>query len=315
MKIIIFKILLFLIYVPFTYALHGKIVFYDGTYVVGKVTKVDESSVYIVPIGLDTAEGVLTGNIDSLKLENGMMPVINSAVKYFYQNGEFLANDDDWLDEFDDFKYSNYDKIQDPYNYEEVQVSNQGYYQLSVTGAYPVYIAESLQDDFGNNVNPRFGMTFRFPYYPVGALDVAPGFQIMSHRFESQFQGKVSSLELAFTANFDFKPIFYFMPQNIHLSADFGLGLNTGLSIDQNKDKYPLVETISADSKYQGIGVHFGGSVDYWMTNIPLAFRMYLKSNMIPQAPPFQDKFTLYSDIGISLIVVMKRHHMSTSRK
>ena len=54
------------------FALHGKIVFYDGTYVVGKVTKVDEAVVYIVPIGLDTSEGVLVGNIDSLKLENGM---------------------------------------------------------------------------------------------------------------------------------------------------------------------------------------------------------------------------------------------------
>ena len=69
------------------FALHGKIVFYDGTYVVGKVTKVDESSVHIVPIGLDTAEGVLVGNIDSLKVENGMVPVVNSSVKYFYQNG------------------------------------------------------------------------------------------------------------------------------------------------------------------------------------------------------------------------------------
>ena len=77
------------------FALHGKIVFYDGTYVVGKVTKVDESTVYIVPIGLDTSEGVLAGNIDSLKLENGMVPVISSAVKYLYQNGEFLANEDD----------------------------------------------------------------------------------------------------------------------------------------------------------------------------------------------------------------------------
>ena len=33
-----------------------------------------------------------------------MIPVINSAVKYFYQNGEFLANDSDWMDEYDDFE-------------------------------------------------------------------------------------------------------------------------------------------------------------------------------------------------------------------
>ena len=97
------------------FALHGKIVFHDGTYVVGKVTKVDESVVYIVPIGLDTSEGVLVGNIDSLKLENGMVPVINSAVKYFYENGEFLANDDDWMDEYDDFKYNDYTSLQNEY--------------------------------------------------------------------------------------------------------------------------------------------------------------------------------------------------------
>ena len=72
MKKVIKVVLLLQLLVCYVYALHGKIVFYDGTYVVGKVTKVDESAVYIVPIGLDTAEGVLTGNIDSLKMENGM---------------------------------------------------------------------------------------------------------------------------------------------------------------------------------------------------------------------------------------------------
>ena len=103
------------------HALHGKIVFYDGTYVVGKVTKVDEASVYIVPIGLDTSEGVLVGNIDSLRMENGMIPVINSSVKYFYQNGEFLANDSDWMDEYDDFQYDDYTSIQEEYKYEKTR--------------------------------------------------------------------------------------------------------------------------------------------------------------------------------------------------
>ena len=85
------KLIILPLFVGFLFGLHGKITFFDGTYVVGRVTKVDESTVYIVPMGLDTAEGVLVGNIDTLKMENGMVPVINSAVKYFYQNGEFLA--------------------------------------------------------------------------------------------------------------------------------------------------------------------------------------------------------------------------------
>jgi len=91
------------------------------TYVVGKVTKVDESSVYIIPIGLDTAEGVLVGNIDSLKMENGMTPVLNSSLIYFYQNGEFLKNDNDWMDENFEFKYDDYTSLQEPYEYEETK--------------------------------------------------------------------------------------------------------------------------------------------------------------------------------------------------
>ena len=121
MKKIIIKILPLLFTLNSLLALHGKIVFYDGTYVVGKVTKVDEASVYIVPIGLDTPEGVLVGNIDSLRMENGMTPVINSAVKYFYQNGEFLANDSDWMDEYNDFQYDDYASIQEEYKYEKTR--------------------------------------------------------------------------------------------------------------------------------------------------------------------------------------------------
>ena len=121
MKNITLKLILLIFTIEGLSALHGKIVFYDGTYVVGKVTKVDEASVYIVPIGLDTPEGVLVGNIDSLRMENGMVPVVNSAVKYFYQNGEFLANDSDWMDEYDDFKYDDYAFIQEEYKYEETK--------------------------------------------------------------------------------------------------------------------------------------------------------------------------------------------------
>ena len=128
MKNIVIKILFLLFTMNSLFALHGKIVFYDGTYVVGKVTKVDEASVYIVPIGLDTSEGVLVGNIDSLRMENGMTPVINSSVKYFYQNGEFLANDSDWMDEYDDFQYDDYASIQEEYKYEkpERKIQNSG---------------------------------------------------------------------------------------------------------------------------------------------------------------------------------------------
>ena len=105
----------------------------------GKVTKVDESAAYIVPIGLDTPEGVLTGNIDSLKMENGMVPVINSAVKYFLQNGEFLANEDDWMDEYGDFQYDDYALMQEEYKYEDSKKTPQQYYQISLSGGLQLW--------------------------------------------------------------------------------------------------------------------------------------------------------------------------------
>ena len=62
------------------FAIHGKIVFYDGTYVVGKVTKVDEATVYIVPIGLDTPEGVLVIVITPLVPSENDAPVSLAAL-------------------------------------------------------------------------------------------------------------------------------------------------------------------------------------------------------------------------------------------
>ena len=146
MKNITLKLILLIFTIEGLSALHGKIVFYDGTYVVGKVTKVDEASVYIVPIGLDTPEGVLVGNIDSLRMENGMTPVINSAVKYFYQNGEFLANDSDWMDEYNDFQYDDYASIQEEYKYEKTRKKNSDYWSATAFGAYPALKVGSLDD-------------------------------------------------------------------------------------------------------------------------------------------------------------------------
>ena len=225
------------------FALHGKIIFYDGTYVIGKITKVDQSVVYIIPIGLDTSEGVLVGNVDSLKLENGMTPVINSSVKYFYQNGEFVANDNDWMDEFDDFKYNDYAIMQEEYKYEETKKTHQQYYQVSAFGGIPIMTAVSLQEDDGSfKMTPNLGFTAQFPYYPVGALDISPGLKFMTYSFEASFQGLVQAIQLSPFASFDFKPILFFIPENIHLSLDAGLSFNIGYDLKQNISDYPGIE-------------------------------------------------------------------------
>ena len=240
MKNLIIKFFILHMFSAFAFALHGKIVFYDGTYVVGKVTKVDESSVYIVPIGLDTPEGVLVGNIDSLRMENGMNPVLNSAVKYFYENGQFLANNSDWMDEYDDFKYDDYAILQNELQYEELEKSHQKYYQISAFGGIPIATAFSIQEDDGSfKLTPNAGLSFQFPYYPIGAIDISPGFRAMTFSFDASTQGKVEAVMLAATSSIDFKPVFYFLPDNIHVSTDLALTYSVGYDIDQNPARYP----------------------------------------------------------------------------
>ena len=192
------KVIIYLLFFELLFSIHGKIVFYDGTYVVGKVTKVDESSVYIIPIGLDTSEGVLVGNIDSLKMENGMVPVLSSSVVYLYDNGEFLKNDDDWMDQNYDFKYDDYTRLQESYKYEETKKTHQQYYQLSLFSSFPVMTAVSIkEEDDTFKAVMNLGGSFQLPYYPIGALDISPGIRAMTYGYEVSTQGKVQAINLA----------------------------------------------------------------------------------------------------------------------
>ena len=292
------------------FGFHGKIVFYDGTYVVGKVTKVDEATVNIVPIGLDTAEGILVGNIDSLKMENGMIPVINSAVKYFYQNGEFLANDDDWMDEYDNFQYDDYAILQEEYQYEGSKKTHQQYYQVSAFGGLPISAAVSLKEEKWDMENdPNFGATIQFPYYPIGALDISPGLRLMTFSYEASHQGRVQAIQLGTSASFDFKPVFYFLPPAIHTSVDFAINYNFAYDLDQNIINFPNVEAeaLVGSPTYAGFGVNIGGSIDYWLKDLPIAFKFFSQANIIPQAPPFTDVSTMFTNIGVSIVVVLKK--------
>ena len=307
-------IIIYLFFFDLLFSIHGKIVFYDGTYVVGKVSKVDESSVYIIPIGLDTPEGVLVGNIDSLKMENGMVPVLSSSVIYLYNNGEFLKNDDDWMDQNYDFKYDDYTRLQESYKYEEIKKTHQQYYQVSLFSSFPVMSAATLKEENGSSkIVMNLGSSFQLPYYPIGALDVSPGIRIMTYGYEQSNQGKVQAINIAAFSTFDFKPVFYFIPDAIHLSADFGLNYNFAYDLDQNIINYPGVEALTGNEKYSGLGVYAGGSADYWLKELPLAFRFFFNGYIVPQAPPFTDENTFFGSLGLSAIVVLKRHHKNNN--
>ena len=309
------KIIIYLLFFEILFSIHGKIVFYDGTYVVGKVSKVDESSVYIIPIGLDTPEGVLVGNIDSLKMENGMVPVLSSTVVYLYDNGEFLKNDDDWMDQSYDFKYDDYTRLQESYKYEETKKTNQQFFQVSSFIGLPVLSAVSIQEEDGTSkIASNLGVSFQLPYYPIGAVDISPGIRFMTFGYEASYHGKVQAFQIGATGSVDFKPVFYFIPEAFHLNVDFGLNYSTAYDLDQNTTNFPSVESadLTGNEKYNGIGMNIGVSADYWLSELPLAFRFFFNGNIVPQAPPFTDQSTFFGNLGVSLIVVLKRHHRNS---
>ena len=324
------KILFLPLFVGVLFAIHGKITFFDGTYVVGKVTKVDESTVYIIPMGLESAEGVLVGNIDTLKLENGMFPVISSSVKYLYERGEFLANDDDWLDEYDDFKYDELIVQKKEFKYEESRKSATEYNSIFAFTAMPFgmrslkstiseveVITPSLdpkdapdttivKTENNTTLSLNFGIGYQAPYFPVSAVDISPGFKLMTYGFNSPEMGVVDAFQFIGNISIDFKPILYFIPEALHLCLD--LGLNYNMAFKHEPSSFALKNVLyDGEPNYGGLGFNTGASIDYRFTELPLALRFFGNANIIPQGEPWPELKTGFFNIGAMLVVVMKR--------
>jgi hypothetical protein len=301
------KLIIIPLFVGYLFGLHGKITFFDGTYVVGRVTKVDESTVYIIPMGLDTAEGILVGNIDTLKMENGLVPVVNSAVKYFYEKGEFLANNDDWMDEFDDFQYDDYTAQKEEYKYDETKKPSTAYNSVTVYGGMPFPMA-SLQDSLKTTtLEPNIGIGIQAPYFPVGAVDISPGLKIMTFGFDNPDMGLVNAIQLGGNMSVDFKPVFFFLPEALHLCMD--IGVNYNIAFKHEPSAFALGHTeYDGEATYGGIGFSTGASMDYWFSDIPLALRLFGSTNIIPQGEPWPELKTGFINVGAMIVVVMKRH-------
>ena len=303
------KLIIIPLFVGYLFGLHGKITFFDGTYVVGRVTKVDESTVYIIPMGLDTAEGILVGNIDTLRMENGLVPVVSSAVKYFYEKGEFLANNDDWMDEFDDFKYDDYTTQKEEYKYEESKKPATAYNSVTVYGGMPFAMASLQAPDSvkATKLQPNLGIGFQAPYFPVGAVDISPGLKIMTFGFDNPDMGVVNAIQLGGNMSVDFKPVFFFLPEALHLCMDIGVNYNIAFKHEPSAFALGHLE-YDGEPNYGGIGFSTGASLDYWFSDIPLALRFFGSTNIIPQGEPWPELKTGFINVGAMLIVVMKRH-------
>ena len=302
------KVFFYLILANFALGIHGKVTFFDGTYVVGQVTKIDDSKVHIIPMGLDSPEGLLLVNIDTLRIEDGKIAVLNSEAKYFYQNNEFSANDDDWLDEFDDFKYDeDINKFEENYKYEGKEKTNQDYYKVSFfgAGAFALGMKNSQGKSTGNADPINFGFGFQAPYIVLGAVDASPGAYFMIYGYDDTYMGKVSAYQMVANGSFDFNPIFFFLPEWFHLCVDVGLSYNNKIKVDPYKESW--TDGSEAIDNFGGFGLNIGPSFNFSSSSFPMEFHLFSHMNLVPQNGEWVPAKTPILNFGANIIVVLKR--------
>ena len=148
MRIIIIPILLSNLLFP----VGGVIVFNDGTTIEGDVSNVNESSIYITPIGLTFPEQIRMENVDSLKLDDGKLLVANNRALLLFDNGQFY---EPGLGQSED------DEIDEEYDVEYVLTPN---WSVNSYLGYPLIRSESLSDNYYDKISPVFGLSIGSPY-------------------------------------------------------------------------------------------------------------------------------------------------------
>ena len=166
----------------------------------------------------------------------------------------------------------------------------------------------SLKDSANTTtLAPNLGIGFQAPYFPVGAVDISPGFKIMTYGFDNIDMGVVNAIQLGGNMSVDFKPVFFFLPEALHLCVDIGVNYNIAFKHEPSVFALSHVN-YDGEATYGGIGFNTGASMDYWFSDIPLALRLFGNSNIVPQGEPWPELKTGFINVGAMLIVVMKRH-------
>ena len=180
----------------------------------------------------------------------------------------------------------------------------QFFWSATAFGAYPAVAYSSLADSAKlTKMNLNIGLSLQAPYYPIGAVDISPGFKMMTFGFDSPDMGIVNALQVAGNIIVDLKPILFFLPEPLHFTFDSGISYNIGFRVEPTSNQY------EGDPKYGGVGFNIGSSMDYHLPELPLAFRFFINNTIIPQGIPFPDLKTGYLNVGANLILILKRHH------
>ena len=113
--------------------------------------------------------------------------------------------------------------------------------------------------------------------------------------------GNIDALQFAFGSSADFKPIFYFLPENIHLNVDVGLSYNFGITVEP-KASY------DGEPRYGGFGLISGFSINYHFDDLPIALKLFGQNQIVPQGIPYPEEKTGFISTGISIVVALRRH-------
>ncbi len=281
------KFLIILVLTGFVYSVNGTITFYDGTSLSGELSSSDTRYVFIIPNGLVMPEKIPVVDIESLKLDNGIILVQNGLAQQTYMDGKFS------LIERKTNEQSTPSNDEDSYEYESL--GNLDYFSMSGFYGMPIYYRPSLQLDDGSNPEPlpNLGFSFSLPYFPIGPINMSMGGRVITLGFDKNYgtddePKKIKSITLAGILFSDLQPILNFFGDNIHIGMETGVTYSLGWQEDYNG----------------GIGVLVGGNLDYWFEELPIAIRLFGNGYMIPS---FDDAMTGFGNLGVSLMLVLKR--------
>ena len=242
----------------------GVIVFNDGTTLEGDITNVNESSIFITPIGLTFSEEIRMENVDSLKLYDGKLLVANNEVLILYANGNFfqpgLSQD------------KNYEEDEE-YEVEYVLVPN---WSINTYLGFPLIKASSFEEF--DKSNAVFGLSIGSP---LGLF------------YENFYVNVISEI-----AYYNFEQKDNLEGQNFGGPA-FQIGLSPGLFIGQASINLTACTGIYQNDKGEMTsGFIAGGGIDIPLgEETPIELRATARSNLISK-----DKgITGWIDGGISI--------------
>ncbi len=257
------------------FSVGGVIIFNDGTTIEGDVTGVNESSIYITPMGLTFPEEIRMENVDSLKLYDGKLLVANNRPLLLYDNGQFYEPG---------INLENNNEFDSDYDVEYVIVPN---WSLNLYTGYPLIRASSFEEFDESNV--LWGLSIGSPY------GIFAGDFFMNAIVEFVYYNFQQSNDLD--------------GQNFGGPA-FQIGLSPGLFIGEASISLTACTGIYQNDKGKMTsGFIAGGSLDIPLGNIlddyididadefPIELRITSRSNLINK----DEGITGWLDAGISI--------------